>query len=198
MKVDFLLIGVGGQGTLLASDVLAEVGLAAGYEVKKSEVHGEAQRGGSVVSHVRWGEQVHSPLIGLGEADYFLAFEKLEALRHVESLRPGGVVIVEDHAIPPVAVSSGDMAYPDDERVRRVLGEVAGESGSCHVIPALEIAEELGNARVHNIVLLGVLSALLDVPEGTWLEVIAEKVPPQYVELNRLAFRRGREALQTQ
>jgi indolepyruvate ferredoxin oxidoreductase beta subunit len=191
-KVDFLLAGVGGQGVLLASDVLAEVGLRAGYDVKKAEVHGMAQRGGSVVSHVRWSSQVHSPLIGAGETDIFLAFEKVEALRHIALLRPGGRAIINEHAIRPITVTTGAAEYPDDDRARRVVAQVTDD---VYWVPGLEIAEELGNARVANVVLLGALSALLDVPPETWLEVIEERVPPRFVELNREAFRRGREVV---
>jgi indolepyruvate ferredoxin oxidoreductase beta subunit len=191
-KSDFLLVGVGGQGVLLASDVLAEVGLRAGYDAKKSEVHGMAQRGGSVVSHVRWAKKVLSPLIGLGEVDYLLALEKLEALRYIEMLRPGGTVIVNDHRIPPVSVSSGGDEYPDDQRVWRVLTEVTDD---VHFVPGVELAEELGNARASNVVMLGALSKSLDVDLDIWLEVIAERVPEKYVELNHQAFLKGRTRL---
>lgn len=191
-KFDFLLVGVGGQGVLLASDILAEVGLKAGYDAKKAEVHGMAQRGGSVVSHVRWAEKVLSPLIGRGEVDYLLALEKLEALRYIEVLRPGGTVIVNDHRIPPVSVSSGGDEYPDDQRVRRVLSEVAGD---VRFLPGVELARELGNARASNVVTLGALSQCLDVDLDIWLEVIAERVPEKYVELNRQAFLAGRRQL---
>jgi len=188
-RFDFLLVGVGGQGVLLASDILAEVGLKAGHDAKKSEMHGMAQRGGSVVSHVRWAEKVLSPLIGLGEVDYLLALEKLEALRYIEMLRPGGTVIVNDHRIPPVSVSSGNDEYPDDQRVRRVLSEVAA---AVHFVPGVELAEELGNARASNVVMLGALSKLIAIDLDVWLEVIAERVPEKYVALNRQAFLKGR------
>jgi indolepyruvate ferredoxin oxidoreductase beta subunit len=191
-KFDFLLVGVGGQGVLLASDILAEVGLRAGYDVKKSEVHGMAQRGGSVVSHVRWARKVLSPLIGLGEVDYLLALEKLEALRYIEMLRPEGTVIVNDHRIPPISVSSGNDEYPDDQRVRRALSEVTDD---IQFVPGVELAEELGNARASNVVMLGALSKSLDIDLETWLEVIAERVPEKYVELNRQAFLKGRGQL---
>lgn len=188
-KIDFLLVGVGGQGVLLASGILAEVGLRAGYDAKNSEVHGMAQRGGSVVSHVRWAEKVLSPLIGLGEVDYLLALEKLEALRYIEMLRPGGTVIVNDHSIPPVSVSSGSDEYPDDQRVWRVLSEVTDD---VQLVPGVELAEELGNARVSNVVMLGALSKFLDIALDIWLELIGERVPEKYVELNRQALLKGR------
>ncbi len=191
-KSDFILVGVGGQGTLLASDVLALVGLEHGHDVKKSEVHGMAQRGGSVVSHVRWAERVRSPLIGKGEADYLLAFEKLEALRHLGFICTGGTVIVNDYAIPPVSVASNKDVYPDDQKVRAALRQATANH---HLVPGMTTAEELGNPRISNIVLLGALSTLLDVPLATWEQVIGKRVPPKYLELNWQAFRRGRDLL---
>jgi indolepyruvate ferredoxin oxidoreductase beta subunit len=185
-NTNFLLVGVGGQGTLLASNVLAQVGVKAGFDVKKAEVHGMAQRGGSVSSHVRWGEKVYSPLIGRGEVDYLVSLEKLEALRYVSMLRPGGTAIVGDMRIPPLSVSSGDDVYPSDEEVRRMLGEVTDDF---HLVPSLRLAEEAGDARVHNLVVLGALSSFItQVALDIWLEVIAEWVPEKYIELNQRAF----------
>ncbi len=193
-NINFLLAGVGGQGTILASDVLASIGLLAGYDVKKSEVHGMAQRGGSVTTSVRWGEEIFSPLIGPGEADFFLAFEKLEALRHIERLRPGGVVLVNDYAIPPLSVSSGDDRYPEDKHIQSVLGTL---TSNYYLLPANDLAEELGNARVNNVVLLGALSHWLpDVPLPTWLQAIAGRVPSKFVNLNEQAFIVGRDRME--
>jgi indolepyruvate ferredoxin oxidoreductase beta subunit len=192
-RYNFILAGVGGQGTILASNVLSEVALAAGFDVKKSEVHGMAQRGGSVNTHVRWdAERVYSPLIGLGEADVLLVFEEAEALRYAEYLKPGGAAIVNRQTIEPITVTSGGAHYPTEDEVRAVYQDLAGRF---HLIPGSAIAEELGNVRAGNVVLLGALSTLLDVPVDTWLEVIEGRVPPKYVELNRLAFLRGREAM---
>jgi len=194
VKVNFLLAGVGGQGTILASDVLAAVGLRTGHDVKKSEVHGMAQRGGSVTTYVRWGEKVYSPLIGPGEVDFFLAFEKLEALRHIEMLRPGGIVLINDYAIPPLSVSSGNDEYPTDERIKALLSTV---TCSYYLLPAMTLAEQLGNTRVNNVVLLGSLSHWLsDVPLEAWQEAIRERVPPKFAELNQQAFLVGREAME--
>jgi indolepyruvate ferredoxin oxidoreductase beta subunit len=191
---NFLLAGVGGQGTILASNVLAEVALAAGFDVKKSEVHGMAQRGGSVNTHVRWdAEQVRSPLIGLGEADILLVFEEAEALRYAEYLRPDGAAIVNQHTIKPITVTSGGAPYPAEAELDRVYGALTHH---LHLIPGSEIARELGNTRAANVVLMGALSAFLDVPVDTWLEVIEGRVPPKYVELNREAFLKGRRAVE--
>jgi indolepyruvate ferredoxin oxidoreductase beta subunit len=190
---NFMLAGVGGQGTILASNILAEVALAAGFDVKKSEVHGMAQRGGSVNTHVRWDrEQVHSPLIGLGEADILLVFEQAEALRYAEFLKPEGVALVDSHTIKPITVTSGGAHYPTGEELRAVYREMTDR---LHLVPGTAIARELGNIRAANVVLLGALSTFLDLPPETWLAVIEARVPPKYVELNRQAFLRGREAV---
>ena len=189
---NFLLAGVGGQGTILASNVLADVGLAVGLDVKKSEVHGMAQRGGSVNTHVRWNAtQVFSPLIGMGEADAVLVFERAEAVRYIEYLKPGGLAIVDSEAIRPITVTSGGALYPTDEEVEAVFRQATEHF--C-LVPGAEIARSAGNARAANIVLLGALSAFLDLPEETWLEVIAGRVPARYLELNRQAFLKGRQA----
>jgi indolepyruvate ferredoxin oxidoreductase beta subunit len=190
--IGFLLVGVGGQGTLLASNVLAQVGVRAGFDVKKAEVHGMAQRGGSVSSHLRWGEKLYSPLIGQGKVDYVVAFEKLEALRYVDMLRPGGTAIVGEMRIPPLTVSSGNDVYPDDDQIRRIIGQVTDD---LHFIPSVSLAEEAGNVRAHNVVVLGALSNMIaQVPPEIWLEVIAARVPERYIEVNRRAFQVGRES----
>jgi len=188
----FLLAGVGGQGTILASNVLAEVGLASGYDVKKSEVHGMAQRGGSVNTHVRWDqERVYSPLIGLGEADVALFFEEAEALRYAEYLRQGGAAVVNQLVIKPITVSSGGAHYPTEEELLLAYRPLTDR---VHLVPGTAIAEELGNPRAANVVLLGAISTFLEVPVETWLAVIDARVPPKHVVLNRQAFLRGRQA----
>jgi indolepyruvate ferredoxin oxidoreductase beta subunit len=190
---NFLLAGVGGQGTILASDVLAQVALAAGYDVKKSEVHGMAQRGGSVNTHVRWdAERVYSPLIGLGEADVLLVFEEAEALRYAGYLKAGGVAVVNRQVIEPITVTSGGARYPTEEELKTIYDELTDR---LYIVPGADIARELGNARAANVVLLGALSTFLPVPQETWLQVIEGRVPPKYVALNREAFLRGREAV---
>ncbi len=190
--VSFLLVGVGGQGTILASDVLAEVGLTLGYDVKKAEVHGMSQRGGSVISHVRWGPQVFSPIIAPGDADILVAFEKLEAARFRELLRPGGLALVNDHSITPITVSAGGSAYPEDDNLRAAL---AGVTGQAHWLDGQGIAARLGNPKMANVVILGALSALLEMEAGPWLKVVTGRVPAKYVELNRQAFEAGRQAV---
>jgi indolepyruvate ferredoxin oxidoreductase beta subunit len=190
--IDFLVTGVGGQGALLASNVLAEVGVRAGCDVKKAEVHGMSQRGGSVTSHVRWGVEVRSPVVGRGEVDYLVALEKLEALRYITMLRPGGTALVGEFKIPPLSVSSGGDRYPDDDEIRRVLGQVTDDY---HFIPTLTLAKAAGNSRAHNVVLLGALSALIgEVSPEVWLGVVEERVPKKYVDLNRQAFEAGRRS----
>ena len=189
----FFLAGVGGQGTILASNVLAEVALAAGFDAKKSEVHGMAQRGGSVNTHVRWdAERVYSPLIGRGEADILLAFEEAEALRYVEYLKPGGAAVVNQDTIKPITVTSGGARYPTELELRETYGALTER---LYVVPGTAIARDLGNARAANVVLIGALSTFLDVPAETWLEVIEARVPPRYLELNRQAFLKGRQAV---
>ena len=189
----FLLAGVGGQGTILVSNVLAEIAMSEGLDVKKSEVHGMAQRGGSVNTHVRWNaDRVYSPLIGLGEADFVLVFEKAEALRYAEFLKPGGIAIVNEHIIEPITVTSGGAHYPTDDEIDTVYHKLTDQ---LYVIPGTSTAQTLGNARAANVVLLGALSTFLDVPQETWLNVIMARVPEKYAELNRQAFLRGQQAV---
>jgi len=196
--LNFILAGVGGQGTILASDVLVNVGLAAGYQSKQAEVHGMSQRGGSVTSHVRWGETVYSPLVGRGDADVLLAFEKAEALRSLRHLRPGGLAVINMEALLPVTVTSGGQPYPPDDHIQACFNQVS----KAVYLDGAKIADELGNPRIANVVLLGALSALLEswqftpmeVNVETWLGVIRERVPPKYIELNQQAFHAGREA----
>lgn len=188
--INFLLAGVGGQGTLLASDIVAEVGLRAGLDVKKSEVHGMAQRGGAVVSHVRWGEKVASPLIEIGKVDIFIAQETLESLRWLEYLRPGGTVILSKEQLPPTSTVYGNDVYPDEEKTLKRIAEFAGK---ILFLDAVSVAEELGNRRTANSVLLGALAAELQLDSEDWLAVIEEKVPQKHKEVNRRAFLAGRQ-----
>ena len=187
----FRSVGVGGQGTLLASDVLAGAGLRAGFDVKKAEVHGMAQRGGSVTSHVRWGAQVHSPLVSCGQADVILAFEKLEAARCAHLVRPGGCVLVNDHAIPPVAVNIGRAVYPTDEQI---LSTLLAATPNVHLVPGMALARQVGEPRTVNIVLLGALSRFVAIELEHWLSSLQERVPSRVAEINRSAFMLGRQA----
>jgi indolepyruvate ferredoxin oxidoreductase beta subunit len=199
-SINFLLAGVGGQGTILASDVLVNVGLAAGYQAKQAEVHGMSQRGGSVTSFVRWGRSVYSPLVGAGEVDVFVAFEKVEALRNLNQMRMGALVLVNMATIEPVTVTSGGQPYPDDATLHQKISEVTKD---VIYVDGEATALALGNVRAANVVLLGALSALMEregltgeeLSADTWLKVIIARVPPKYADLNRQAFQAGREAV---
>lgn len=192
LAVNFVLAGVGGQGTLLASNILADVALAAGLDVKKSEVHGMAQRGGSVISHVRWHpETVYSPIVGVGEADILLAFEKLEALRFAHYLRPGGTAVVNDMSIVPITVSTGGAVYPGDEHLAPAF---AAARATVITVPGERLAQEAGNVKAANVVLLGALSMLLPLSEEVWWACLEQRVPKRFIELNRQAFASGRAA----
>lgn len=198
--LNFLLAGVGGQGIILASDVLVNVGVAAGFSAKQAEIHGMSQRGGSVTSYVRWGKEVYSPLVGAGEVDVLLAFEKLEALRNLNQLRAGALALVNQREIKPLTVISGSISYPTDEAIRAAFEQVSPHT---RFFDAETIAMQLGDARVENVVLLGALSVLLEmevlIDQGltfdTWQRVIAERVPAKARELNLEAFKAGREAV---
>jgi indolepyruvate ferredoxin oxidoreductase beta subunit len=182
-----IICGTGGQGILLASEVLCSAAWRAGYDVKKSEVHGMAQRGGAVSSHVRFGERVHSVLVEKGAADMVLAMEKMEALRWAEYLSPQGKLIVCDLKIEPMTVNTGQAEYPDVDGIIEKMGI------PCLMMPVLDIARELGNMRVVNIILLGAASKLLpEIPEKHWFDAIEERVPPKALEVNLEAFRRGK------
>ena len=190
-SINFLFVGVGGQGILTASDIAAEVGLEAGYDAKKSEVHGFSQRGGVVESHVRWGDAVASPLAEKGMVDYLVATEILEVARWIEWLRPGGAAFINRQHIAPMSVTVGTAVYPPDEDI---LAAVHARTDDVTIVEGLAIAERLGNPRLANTVLLGTLSTRLDVSPETWLAVIERRVPPRYVEQNREAFWAGRDA----
>ena len=184
-----ILSGVGGQGILLAGEILATAAMNSGFDAKKSEVLGMAQRGGSVVAHVRFGEKVYSPLAKLGEADYLLAFERLEALRYLPLVKNGGIVVMNDQRIVPLSVTFGAGAYP--EKVEEML---AARAKAVEVVPALAIAQEMGNINVVNLVMLGALSKYLTFPEETWQKSLEERVPKKFLEMNKKAFARGAEA----
>jgi len=185
--VNISLVGVGGQGILLASDIIAKAAMLAGFDAKKSEVHGMAQRGGSVISEIRFGEKVHSPLIPAGTTDYLVSFEKLEALRYAHFLSSDGLALVNDQLIVPVTVSSGQHPMVDnlDARLKDAFPKL-------EVVPALDIARDLGNLRVVNVVMTGALSVHLGIPEDAWLRAIRDSVKERFVDMNLKAFEAGR------
>jgi indolepyruvate ferredoxin oxidoreductase beta subunit len=181
------LAGVGGQGILLASEILGEAFLRGGYDVKKSEVHGMAQRGGAVTTHLRFGPKVYSPLIEPGAADLLIAFEKMEALRFIHFLRPGGAVVANAQEIPPAPVSAGQERYP--ERIEERLREV---TPNLHVVDALGAALALHEVRAVNMVMTGAASHFLPLPEEAYLEALKARLPGRFVDVNAQAFRAGR------
>jgi indolepyruvate ferredoxin oxidoreductase beta subunit len=184
---NIFLAGVGGQGILLASEVLGEAFLRGGYDVKKSEVHGMAQRGGAVTTHLRFGPKVFSPLIEPGAADLLIAFEKMEALRFIHYLAPDGAAVVNRQEIPPAPVSSGQERYPEriEERLREVTPRV-------HMVDALTAAMALHEVRAVNMVMTGAASHFLPLPEGAYLEALKSRLPARVVEVNAQAFHAGR------
>ncbi|MBO8169444.1 MAG: indolepyruvate oxidoreductase subunit beta [Thermoanaerobacteraceae bacterium] len=189
--VDILIVGVGGQGTVLASKILAQVGLDMDVTVKVSEIHGMSQRGGSVVTQVRFGQEVHSPIIQKGHANVILAFEKLEALRWMSYLAADGQMIVNDQELDPMPVIIGAAEYPEG-----IIDKLQDALNNVTVVNALQLAEKAGNIKAVNVVLLGVLAKELDVPEKVWLKAIEKTVPPKFVEVNKRAFQLGfREAV---
>ena len=186
---NMMIVGVGGQGTLLASKLFGRLLLDQGYDVKVSEVHGMSQRGGSVVTYVRWGDRVYSPVIDKGEADFILSFELLEAARWMEFLRPGGRIITNTQQINPMPVITGAAEYPQALEKRMAEAGVALDA-----MDALSLAEEAGSSKAVNLVLLGRLSRYFDWPEDTWQQAITASVPEKFLELNRRAFHLGRNS----
>ena len=182
-----LLVGVGGQGAILISKIMTNGFMKAGFDVKQSEVHGMAQRGGSVSTQVRWGDRVYGPVFGKGEADIMVALERMEAVRYADFLKPGGVAIINDYAIKSTTIASGAEEYPQGcvEDMQKKFKTI--------VLKAGEIAIELGNAKCMNVVLFGAMCDSLGV-DIDWEEVVAETVPAKVKELNLKAFRAGREA----
>ena len=190
--VNISLVGVGGQGILLTSDILAKTATLAGFDVKKSEIHGMAQRGGSVISQVRFGDKVHSPIIPDGASDLLVSFERMEALRWRHLLAPDGKVLVNDINLTPVTVSSGQQpaATDLDERLK-------AEYPNALYINAQAIAESLGNLRAMNMVVAGAISTLLPFAPEVWQQAMRERIPAKLLDMNLRAFDAGRDALQT-
>jgi indolepyruvate ferredoxin oxidoreductase beta subunit len=185
-KLNIMIVGVGGQGTLLASRVLGNVALKKNFDVKVSEVHGMAQRGGSVVTYVKMGPKVFSPLIEKGEADVILAFEQLEAFRWADYLKQDGTIIVNDQRIDPMPVITGKAKYPE-----QIIEKLSKKIRKTIAIDALKIAKQCGNIKAVNIVLIGLLAKSIDIDKGTWLEAIREVVPAKALEVNLKAFEAG-------
>ncbi len=184
---NIIIVGVGGQGSLLASRFLGELFVSLGYDVKLSEVHGMSQRGGSVITYVRFGQQVASPLIDFGEADYILSFELLEAARYLPYLRKGGRIIANTQQIDPMPVITGKESYPAD-----IPARYQARAGKSLGVDALAAATECGNARAVNIVLLGVLSKMMDAELSVWEEALRHCCKPAHLESNLRAFAKGR------
>lgn len=182
---NILLVGVGGQGTILASKILSDGLAQAGYDVKMSEIHGMSQRGGNVSTQIRFGEKVYSPIVGKGEADVIVAFEKMEALRWIEYLKKGGKMVINDFEIPSVPIQQGVAKYPEG-----ILDELVHKA-KVSVFKAGEIAAQLGNTKTMNVVLLGALIKAMDIPGIDWEEVIRSNVKKGFEEINIKAFRAG-------
>ena len=185
--INILLAGVGGQGTLLASEVLSEALMLAGYDVKKSEIHGMSQRGGSVTSHVRYGKKVFSPLIPEGCADLLFGFELLETYRLLPLLRPDARVVANDLKILPTPVAMGQEVYPED-----IAQKIKAAFPQSQIVNGLELALQAGNARTVNVVLLGALSRLMDLDQKVWAEALTRQVPERFLQENLRAFELGR------
>mgnify|MGYP002798825510 FL=1 len=187
MTKNILIVGVGGQGSLLASKLLGHLLLTEGYDVKVSEVHGMSQRGGSVVTYVRFGDKVYSPIIDKGEADFIVSFEKLEAARYVEYLKPDGRIVTNTQEVDPMPVITGAMEYPADLVEKMESLGIAVDAMDC-----LSLADQAGSSKAVNIVLMGRLSKYFDIPEEKWQQAIADCVPEKFVDVNLKAFALGR------
>ncbi len=190
--INILVVGVGGQGTILSGDILAEVGMLAGMDSKKSDILGLAIRSGSVVSHIRWGEKINAPMSMKGTVDYLLAFEPMEALRMLDYMKKGCSIIVNQYVIPPGAVTTGKATYPSLDEIKKTLGDV---SENVTVFNATELAEKTGSTKAVNVLLIGALSALLEIDIKVWEDAVVKFVPPKYKDLNLKAFYEGRNII---
>ncbi len=185
--MNMMIVGVGGQGTLLASKLLGRMLMSKGFDVKVSEVHGMSQRGGSVVTYVRWGDKVYSPIIDKGQADIILSFELLEAARWTEYLKPDGRIITNTQQINPMPVITGAAEYPQGLEEKMIAAGIRLDA-----VDALSLAEQAGSSKAVNIVLMGRLSKWFDFSEEEWLKAVEESVPPKFLKMNLKAFRLGR------
>ena len=186
---NIMIVGVGGQGSLLASKLLGRLLLTRGYDIKVSEVHGMSQRGGSVVTYVRFGDKVYSPIIDKGEADFIVSFELLEAARYTEYLKPQGKIITNTQEINPMPVITGAAVYPES-----LVEKITAEGIDIEAFDALELAEKAGSSKAVNIVLMGRLSKYFDFSEDEWMTAIEQSVPPKFLEMNKKAFTEGRNS----
>ncbi|MCI7791027.1 MAG: indolepyruvate oxidoreductase subunit beta [Lachnospiraceae bacterium] len=189
MTKNIMIVGVGGQGSLLASKMLGKLLLSQGYDVKVSEVHGMSQRGGSVVTYVRYGEKVYSPIIDKGTADFIISFEKLEAARWVPYLKKGGKIIMSTQEIDPMPVIIGAAQYPEN-----LVEKMQAAGADVDAIDALDLAMQAGSSKAVNLVLMGRLSKYFDATQEAWMEALEACVPPKFLELNKKAFALGRNA----
>ncbi|MBQ7478619.1 MAG: indolepyruvate oxidoreductase subunit beta [Selenomonadaceae bacterium] len=184
---NIIIVGVGGQGSLLASKILGDLLLRQGYDVKVSEVHGMSQRGGSVITYVRFGDHVYSPVVDEGEADYIVSFEILETARWLSYLKPGGQIVTNTQQIDPMPVITGAAVYPDG-----LVDKIKAEGIKIDAMDCLSLAREAGSPKAVNIVLLGRLSHYFSISEEAWQEALTANVPPKFLELNKKAFALGK------
>ena len=190
MTRNIMIVGVGGQGSLLASKLIGHLLVSNGYDVKVSEVHGMSQRGGSVVTYVRYGDRVYSPIIDLGEADYIVSFEALEAARYISYLKKDGVIVTNTQQIDPMPVITGAAVYPED-----IIGKMKATGAKIDAFDCMELAEKAGSTKTVNLVLLGRLSKYFDAVDfDAWMKAIEETVPERFIEMNKNAFKLGRES----
>ncbi|NLB82081.1 MAG: indolepyruvate oxidoreductase subunit beta [Clostridiaceae bacterium] len=185
-STNIMIVGVGGQGTLLASRILGNVAINSGYDVKVSEVHGMSQRGGSVVTYVKYGKEVFSPVISEGEADIILAFEQLEAYRYFKFLKNNGVMLVNIQKIDPMPVITGAARYPDE-----IINKLKNTGADITEVDALQAANKAGNAKTANVVLIGLLASKTNIPKGVWENAIQQTVPQNFLDVNKKAFEIG-------
>jgi len=183
---NIMIVGVGGQGSLLASKLMGRALLIEGYDAKVSEVHGMSQRGGAVVTYVRYGDKVYSPIVDKGQAELIVSFELLEAARWLDHLAPGGQVVTNTQQIDPIPVITGAVEYP-----KNLLEKFSATGAKVDAIDALTLAEDAGSAKAVNIVMMGRLSKYFPFPKETWIRALEESVPPRFLELNRRAFEAG-------
>lgn len=190
MVKTIILAGVGGQGIILAGDIISLVAMEKGFDVKKAEVHGMAQRGGSVITTVRFGEKVYAPIIGQKMADIIVGMEKLEGFRNIDYLKKDGIMVINDYRFDPLTVSSGEADYPEDiiDRVKKIAKKT-------YIVNGKDIAVNLGNIRIMNIVMLGALAKILQFEKDMWIKVMERRIPKKFLEINIKGFLEGYEAM---